>query len=169
MVHAQLEVSAPEDQVGLLDRDISSTYVLTDKRCGTANSALHKRVSTQADVHLPPPALLLDPTRRGEPSHWQGSFVFSTSTRRYEYGETRPIIASLEPKWRQSDVQGTQNVKCVVPCRWAETADVKLAVSVYHRSALCIHLRLHTGGVWQGRSFCYPIREPVNQGVSRVL
>ena len=86
-------------------------------------------MSTQADAHLPPLFPVLDPTRCGEPS--QDLFVFSTSTRRYEYGGTRFIIALLDPKWPQSDVQDTQNVKCVDPGRWAETANVKLAVSVY--------------------------------------
>ena len=80
--------------------------------------------------------------------------------------ETRPIIALLEPKWRQSDVQSTQTIKCVVPCRWAETADVKIAVSVYHRYALFIHLRLHSGGVRQGRIFATP-SERLSTNVSR--
>ena len=51
-----------------------------------ANAALHKRMSTQANAHLPRALfLLLNPTCCGEPS--QDSFVFSTSTSRYEYGE----------------------------------------------------------------------------------
>ena len=126
VVHAQLEISVSADQVVLLDRDVSGTYQLIDK-CGTANSALHKRVSTKDDAHLPPIFLLLDPTRCGDAS--QDSFVFSTSTRRYEYGESRPIIALLDPKWRQSDVEGTQDVKCTVPCRWIEASNVRLVVS----------------------------------------
>lgn len=126
MVHAQLEVTIPEDQRALFDRDISGVYTLIDK-CGTANSALHKRALTVQDEHLPPIFLLLDPTRCGDPT--QDSFVFSTSTRRYEYGESRPIIAYLDPKWRQSDIEGTENVKCNIPCRWIEASDVKLTVS----------------------------------------
>ncbi|KAI0629383.1 hypothetical protein C8Q77DRAFT_1161547 [Trametes polyzona] len=129
MVHAQLEVRVPEEHRDLFDRDISGTYTLIDK-CGTANSALHKRAQTAADADLPPIFLLLDPTRCGEPS--SDSFVFSTSTRRYEYGESRPVIALLDPKWRQSDTEGTQNVKCVVPCRWTEAADVKLIPAIGH-------------------------------------
>lgn len=128
MVHAQLEVSVPEAQRELFDRDISGTYTLIDK-CGTANAALHKREQTDADEGLPPIFLLLDPTRCGEPA--ADSFVFSTSTRRYEYGESRPLIAILDPKWRQSDVDGAQDVKCVLPCRWVEASSVKLTVSFY--------------------------------------
>ncbi|RDX49190.1 hypothetical protein OH76DRAFT_561350 [Lentinus brumalis] len=122
-VHARLEVSVPEEQRSFFDRDISGLYTLIDK-CGTANSALHKREQTAQDGNLPPVFLLLDPTRCGEPSG--DSFVFSTSTRRYEYGESRPIIAMLEPKWRQSDTEGTQNVKCLIPCKWVEASAVKL-------------------------------------------
>ncbi|KAI0333863.1 hypothetical protein GY45DRAFT_1432004 [Cubamyces sp. BRFM 1775] len=129
MVHAQLEVRVPEAQRSLFDRDISGTYTLIDK-CGTANSALHKRTSTKADGKLPPIFLLLDPTRCGEPS--QDSFVFSTSTRRYEYGESRPLIALLDPKWRQSDREGAQTVKCIVPCHWVEAKDVKLKPATGH-------------------------------------
>ncbi|CDO78139.1 hypothetical protein BN946_scf184710.g4 [Trametes cinnabarina] len=129
VVHAQVEVRVPKDHRAIFDRDISGTYTLIDK-CGTANSALHKRAQTDADGTLPPIFLLLDPTRCGEPS--QDSFVFSTSTRRYEYGESRPIIAMLDPKWRQSDVEGPQNVKCIVPCRWVEAAKVKLTPATGH-------------------------------------
>ncbi|KAI0372611.1 hypothetical protein BV20DRAFT_1119632 [Pilatotrama ljubarskyi] len=129
MVHARLEVRVPEAHRALFDRDVSGSYTLID-RCGTANSALHKRAQTKADEGLPPIFLLLDPTRCGEPSG--DSFVFSTSTRRYEYGESRPIAALLDPKWRQSDVEGAQTVKCIVPCRWTEAEDVKLKPAAGH-------------------------------------
>ncbi|PIL24715.1 hypothetical protein GSI_12601 [Ganoderma sinense ZZ0214-1] len=131
MVHAQLEVRIPAGAASaqLFDRDVSGTYTLIDK-CGTANAALHKRVPAEGDVNLPPIFLLLDPTRCGQPSG--DAFVFSTSTRRYEYGESRPIIATLEPKWRQSDVVGVQHVKCILPCRWVEAKDVKLTPASGH-------------------------------------
>ena len=45
-----------------------------------------------------------------------------------EDGENRPIIATLEPKWRQSDTVDVQKVKCILPCRWVEAKDVKLTV-----------------------------------------
>ena len=135
-MHARLEISVPESQRSLFDRDVSGVYTLIDK-CGTANSALHKREPTAQDGNLPPIFLLLDPTRCGEPSG--DSFVFSTSTRRYEYGESRPIIAMLDPKWRQSDVEGTQNVKCLIPCKWIEASAVKLMVgfNLFVRRKLC--------------------------------
>ncbi|KAI0349349.1 hypothetical protein OH77DRAFT_1594287 [Trametes cingulata] len=129
MVHARLEVRVPAAHRALFDRDVSGSYTLID-RCGTANSALHKRAQAEGDEGLPPIFLLLDPTRCGEPSG--DSFVFSTSTRRYEYGESRPIVALLDPKWRQSDMKGAQTVKCIVPCRWTEASDVRLKPAAGH-------------------------------------
>ena len=135
-VHARLEVRVPPEAQSSFDRDVSGTYTLID-RCGTANAALHKRAPKEGEGNLPPVFLLLDPTRCGEPSG--DAFVFSTSTRRYEYGESRPILATLEPKWSQSDVVGVQHVKCILLCRWAEAADVKLTV----RLVCFLHFPLH--------------------------
>ncbi|KAI0831805.1 hypothetical protein BC628DRAFT_1311075 [Trametes gibbosa] len=129
MVHAQVEVRVPAAAREQFDRDISGSYTLIEK-CGTANSALHKRTQTGKDKNLPPIFLLLDPTRCGEPSG--DSFVFSTSTRRYEYGESRPLIAMLDSKWRQTDVEGAQTVKCIIPCLWTEAADVRLIPATGH-------------------------------------
>ncbi|KAI0675815.1 hypothetical protein C8Q78DRAFT_1006678 [Trametes maxima] len=111
-VHAQLDVRVPAEHRALFDRDISGNYTLID-RCGTANASLHKRTPTAADGNAPPLFLLLDPTRCGEPT--EDSFVFSTSTRRYEYGESRPIT-----------------VKCIVPCKWVEATDVKMTPAAGH-------------------------------------
>ena len=126
-VHAQLEVRVPAGAAGarLFDRYVSGTYTLIDK-CGTANAALHKRAQMEGEGNLPPIFLLLGPTRCGDPNG--DEFAFSMSTRRYEYGESRPIIATLEPKSRESDTVGVQKVKCILPCRWVEANDVKLMV-----------------------------------------
>ncbi len=126
-VHSKLEISVGDDDAGLLDRDISGAYVLLDK-CGTANSALHKRVPKPEDKHLAPIFLFLDPSRCA-PSEEDG-FVFSISKRRLEYGEARPLVCQVDPKWRQSAMEGTQIVKCTVPCKWVESSEVRLAVSL---------------------------------------
>ncbi|KAH7890853.1 hypothetical protein F5I97DRAFT_1923345 [Phlebopus sp. FC_14] len=122
-VYSRLQISVPKDKVSLFDRDISGTYVLLDK-CGTACGALHKNESDPDDEDLPPLFMMLDPTRCGNPN--EDSFVFSTSTRRYEYGEFRPIICKLAASWRQSDVEGEQSVACHVPVRWVASVAVKL-------------------------------------------
>ncbi|OCH91470.1 hypothetical protein OBBRIDRAFT_812104 [Obba rivulosa] len=129
MVHSKLEIRVPSKEVSLLERDISGTYTLLE-RCGTANSALHKREAIKADAKLPQLFMLLDPTRCGDPA--DDCFVFSISKRRYEYGETRPIICQLDSKWRQSDAEGDQEVVCRVPCRWMNAADVKLIPATGH-------------------------------------
>ena len=124
-VFSQLEVSVPREDVVHFDRDISGTYILLDK-CGTANNALHKKISTREDAALPPLFLLLDPTRSGKPS--DDAFVFSTNIRRLEYRETRPIFARLQPSWRQSSKDGSQRVSCVIPQKYVFADDVSLEV-----------------------------------------
>lgn len=124
-VHSKLEISVPEEDADKFDRDLSGVYVLLDK-CGTANGALHKRTPTSEEKDLPPIFMLLDPERCGDPK--DDKFVFSISKRRYEYGETRPIIGQLASSWRQSDVEGTQQVKCEVPYTWASSSSVCLVV-----------------------------------------
>ncbi|KAG9313076.1 hypothetical protein JVU11DRAFT_6516 [Chiua virens] len=126
-VHSHVKLAVPEDKVALLDRDISGTYALLDK-CGTACGALHKRESTAGDVELPPLFMMLDPTRCGDPK--DDAFVFTTSIRRYDYGESRPIICKLAGSWRQSDVQGDQSVTCHIPVLWVSSDNVLLQSSL---------------------------------------
>ena len=126
-IFPQLEVSVPHDDVNHFDRDISGTYVLLDK-CGTANSALHKKTPTKGDKDLPSLYLLLDPTRSGKPS--DDAFVFSSSIRRLEYRETRPIFARLHHSWRQSSKDGPQRVSCTIPQKYVFADGVKLKVRV---------------------------------------
>ncbi|KAG2338586.1 hypothetical protein BDR05DRAFT_918202 [Suillus weaverae] len=122
-VHSQLHIAIPESQMSHFDRDISGVYVLLDK-CGTANGALHKKLPSDGDGSLPPLFMMLDPTRCGNPA--EDPFVFTMSTRRYDFGEFRPIICKLDPSWRQSDVQGEQRVKCHVPLHWVNSESVKV-------------------------------------------
>ncbi|KAI9440567.1 hypothetical protein H4582DRAFT_2110717 [Lactarius indigo] len=125
-VFSQLEVSVPHDDDDHFDRVISGTYELLDK-CGTANSALHKKISTKGDEALPSLYLFLDPTRSGKPS--DDAFVFSTSIRRLEYQETRPIFARLHHSWRQSGRDGPQRVSCTIPQKYVFADGVKLKPS----------------------------------------
>jgi hypothetical protein len=111
------------------DRDIEGKYVWLDK-CGTANSALHKRIPRDDEAHLPPLFLLLDPVRTGPPEG--DSFVISIDMRRYQYGEKRPIIATLNPSWRQSDKFECTSVSCEAPCQWVHAPDVSLKVGDAH-------------------------------------
>lgn len=134
-IFPQLEVSVPHDDVDHFDRDISGTYVLLDK-CGTANSALHKKIPTKGDKALPSLFLLLDPTRSGKPS--DDAFVFSTSIRRLEYQETRPIFARLHSSWRQSSKDGPQRVSCTIPQKYVFADGVKLKV----RSSVPVNLSI---------------------------
>ncbi|KAG6381702.1 hypothetical protein JVT61DRAFT_303 [Boletus reticuloceps] len=125
-VHSHLKITVPAEKVSLLDRDISGTYALLDK-CGTACGALHKREPTSEDVELPPLFMMLDPSRCGDPK--DDAFVFTTTIRRYDYGEFRPIVCKLAASWRQSDIQGDRSVACHIPVLWVSSDEVSLQSS----------------------------------------
>jgi hypothetical protein len=127
VVHPRLEITVPKDKVGKFDRDISGMYTLLEK-CGTANGALHKKERTEVDSGLPSLFMLLDPHRTDDS---QDCFVFSVSKRRYEYGESRPLICKLDSAWRQSNGAEDQDVSCCIPCRWVTTDIVNLEVSLF--------------------------------------
>ncbi|KAL5513360.1 hypothetical protein ACEPAH_3759 [Sanghuangporus vaninii] len=121
VVFSKLEVSVPKEAASVFDRDISGTYILLDK-CGTATHALHRRESVD-DVSLPPIFFFLDPTRCGTPE--QDPFVFSISKRRYQFGETRPVVCKLDPKWRQAEVtEEGKSVACHIPSVWVNAGAI---------------------------------------------
>ncbi|KAF5373238.1 hypothetical protein D9615_007418 [Tricholomella constricta] len=126
LVHSSLEITLPGDEVKHFDRDISGTYELFEK-CGTANGALHKRRVTDGEAGLPPVFMLLDPHRTDDS---EDCFVFSISNRRFEYGESRPIIAKLDSSWRQSSEDSEEDVQCHIPAKWIPTESVTLQPSL---------------------------------------
>ncbi|EJD08575.1 uncharacterized protein FOMMEDRAFT_102039 [Fomitiporia mediterranea MF3/22] len=125
-VFSKLVISVPEDAAGSFDRNISGTYALLDK-CGTATNALHRKEGDHG--HMQPPLFLfLDPTRCGTTD--RDAFVFSINTRRYQFGETRPLICKLDSKWRQADVgEEGRPVTCHIPCIWVKSDMIKMQSS----------------------------------------
>ncbi|CAK5267657.1 unnamed protein product [Mycena citricolor] len=125
-VYSKLRISAPSNTQ--FDRDISGVYTLLDQ-CGTANGALHRK---EEDLHSssPPLFMLLDPERTTEDND---SFVFSISPRRYEFGESRPIVGILDSKWRPSDTTKVSKVICRFPI-W-KTSDSLRLVPTHHPDA----------------------------------
>jgi hypothetical protein len=126
-VHSALNITLKDSDQSPFERDIEGKYVLFDN-CGTANSALHKRVAKDGEDQLPPIFLFLDPTRIGAPA--LDSFVLSISCRRYEYEETRPVIARLDSSWRQSGASDVATVPFEVPSHWVDAAQLALKVSL---------------------------------------
>ncbi|KAJ3759789.1 hypothetical protein EV360DRAFT_41171 [Lentinula raphanica] len=122
-VWSGIEISVPEDDKSKFDRDISGSYKLLD-RCGTACNALHKQ--KDGDVSLPQLYMLLVPHRTKDS---EDCFTFSTEIRRLEFGESRPFVAKLSPKWRQSDKDDLEKVKCHLPLQWVRCSVVNLQVS----------------------------------------
>ncbi|KAJ7446763.1 hypothetical protein FB451DRAFT_1291430 [Mycena latifolia] len=124
MVYSKLQITVSADVVGKFDRDVSGVYTLFDK-CGTANGALHKKEMSADESALPPLFLLMHPQRTSDDDD---CFAFSISKRRYAYGESRPVIAHLDPKWRQSSDDKARQVNCRVPI-WKTADAVKLQPS----------------------------------------
>ena len=125
-VYPQLEISVKEGDSTALERDITGTYTLL-ARCGTATNALHRKEVGSNDQSLPPVFLFLDPTRCGTAS--EDPFVFSTSIRRYQFGESRPVICKLDTKWRQASVDKGSSVSCHILCTWVAANIVSMEVN----------------------------------------
>jgi hypothetical protein len=125
-VWSTLQITLEDSNGSVFDRDIEGKYVLLDK-CGTANSALHKRLPKDDEANVPPLFLIFDPTRTGPPA--LDSFVISISRRRYEYGESRPIITTLSSSWRPSGSHEPSVVSCEIPCQWVNAPGIAFKVS----------------------------------------
>lgn len=131
-VYSKLEVTVPDESLEHFDRSIAGVYTLLDK-CGTANSALHRKAADEKDAQIPPLYMLLDPSRCSKPE--DDSFVFATSIQRYEYGQARPITAKLQSSWRQSDKAGEQKVTCYIPQKFVRASTVMMQVIFQYLSA----------------------------------
>ncbi|KAJ3185877.1 hypothetical protein HK101_009798 [Irineochytrium annulatum] len=95
-----------------LDAAISGEFRLISK-CGTAMDSLHVRDDIDASHRL---FFFLDPSPCGLIE--KDSFVFSYNSARIEHGETREIIATLDPSWRPHCKPGSQEVHCTTPGVW---------------------------------------------------
>ena len=129
-VYSQLRISVDKgSESSILERDIAGLYTLFD-RCGTANSGLHKKEPAKGETDLPPLYFFLDPLRCADPN--EDPYVFSISKSRYEFGEIRPIICTLDPKWRQITAVEAKNlaIDAHVSSVWAKFSEVSLRVSL---------------------------------------
>ncbi|TFK64107.1 hypothetical protein BDN72DRAFT_963450 [Pluteus cervinus] len=147
LVYPSIKVTVPHDKVSGFDRDISGTYTLLDK-CGTANGALHKKVSTEEEKKLPQLFFFLDPHRTNDA---EDCFIFSISKRRYEYGESRPVVCKLDPSWRQSSRDEEEEVPCHLPVMWV-SAEVKLMPSAAQDATYAIPAK--TQSIAQSHEAC---------------
>jgi SNF2-related domain len=120
---SMLHLSVEKGAASRLDMDISGDYKFLPN-CGTAAGCLHKKVSVQeggeSDTAL---FLFLDPSRYGNPV--EDYFVFSTDVHRYNYGEQRPIVARVDPRWRPLHSFSEQTVKCTADGQWIDIESAK--------------------------------------------
>lgn len=124
-VWSRLEVTVPEENKADLDTEIAGIYRWLPG-CAAANASLH--VQEGRDESLPPLFFFLDPSKWGE--NEEDPFVFSSTFRRYDYGEARPIFASLDTRYRQSDTEDTESIACHVLCQWVAEPAVKIQVRI---------------------------------------
>ncbi|EJD41795.1 hypothetical protein AURDEDRAFT_105919 [Auricularia subglabra TFB-10046 SS5] len=141
-VWSSLEVTVPDVDKNVLDRDVSGIYTLHEK-CGTASQALHRRVQG-VDDGQPGLFFFLDPSRTGDSK--DDSFVFSTTHRRYEFGETRPVVAKVNSQWRQNDDEGVQKVACTVSCRWVSAPAMQLKTSAASQALVSLPTKALVAG-----------------------
>lgn len=94
-VWSHLRITGSDVDVKNLELDIRGDYELLPN-CGTANAALHKKLTTES--LSPPVFLFLDPTKLGLPEH--DSFVFSQEHDRIADYSSRSTIAEVSHKWR---------------------------------------------------------------------
>ncbi|KZF20059.1 hypothetical protein L228DRAFT_233492 [Xylona heveae TC161] len=113
-VWSSYEVSLGQEDLALLGRDISGTYVSLPN-CGKAANSLHKKVSNDGSR---PVFLFLDPSRYGDPK--QDCFVFSEDIRRLNFGESRVTLAKLSANWRPSDAKVSEKISASVIGKWVD-------------------------------------------------
>jgi hypothetical protein len=133
---SHFKITAPEDVH--FDHEITGVYKWLEN-CGTATGALHKKESTDGKKPL---YFFFDPTRCGEPE--EDFFVFSTSTKRYVWGEERPLTATVNSGWRPTGKEGAETIECYTPGEWVTVESVKLLSSGEGQSTtVAIPERIH--------------------------
>jgi hypothetical protein len=97
-IHSKLRITVEDtvcQHVARTIDDVVGEYELLEE-CGNASRSLHRRVnpSNGSTVYF-----FLDPQRIGPPENDQ--FVFSKNHHRLMFGDTRELIALIDPEWRQ--------------------------------------------------------------------
>ena len=121
-----IQFTVPKEAKNRLDVDISGNYKLLPK-CGTAMGALHiKDVARNSGEK--PIFFFLDQGRIGDTS--EDTFVFSHTFDRLQYGDVRPLLAKLQPSWRQFSGDNSHTVRCTVDGHWHQMKTAKLGTPV---------------------------------------
>jgi hypothetical protein len=76
--------------------------------CGTACGALHSKDDAELPLYF-----FLDPTRWSDAS--EDCFIFSKDNGRIDYGESRPLLATLESSFRLEGEEREKTVNAFVP------------------------------------------------------
>ncbi|TXT04994.1 hypothetical protein VHUM_03814 [Vanrija humicola] len=120
---SKYKITVPEETDRTLDRALSGTYSLLPQ-CGQAMASLH--VKEENEAGRPPMYFFFDPNRSGDAK--DDRFVFSTSTERLDYNVERDIVASVDPKWRETVRKKSAEQRVAVHVRggWVLCQDTRL-------------------------------------------
>ena len=106
--HSSYSISVAENDKAFLSRDISGIYTLLPS-CEAAEDSLYIRRSREEKGNHRDLYFFVDPEKCGPAE--EDHMVFSESNRRLSYGETRSVVAKLDPSWRPSRINDPVNGK----------------------------------------------------------
>lgn len=120
-VWSHLSVQGSDKEISHLDLDVRGKYELLQD-CGGPLGSLHKKETSSGEQIY----LFIDPTEFG-PDQFD-SWVFATEHDRLDIGQTREVIAQLQPNWNAFELgKEPKSVKCWYR-EWAKSPDVSLGV-----------------------------------------
>ena len=104
--------------------DINGRYELLQE-CGTSHGSLYKKVGKGSKE--PTIFLFHDPEHYSRPE--DDYFVFATTSHRRKYGESRDVIATLDPDWWPSEIGEKRHsfVRCRARRSWVDVPSARLA------------------------------------------
>ncbi len=116
---------ADESDNDKLDVDVTGIYRWLPE-CAAAMASLH--VKEGAPAEEPSLFFFLDACKWGQDD--EDAFVFSTTYKRFDYGEARPVFATLDTSYRQSDTRATKSYTCQATSKWTLAPTVHLLVRI---------------------------------------
>ncbi|KZT54292.1 hypothetical protein CALCODRAFT_17501 [Calocera cornea HHB12733] len=115
------KITVDPDDVERLDFDISGTYKLLPD-CGGAARSLHRRAEKAPDGRE---FFFFRDPRRGDFAR-EDCYSFSSTHRRLDFGEDRPVVAALAKSWREHDGKGAERVHTHVRRAWVRAAGLEI-------------------------------------------
>jgi hypothetical protein len=111
-VFPTLEIEVPEEHRSSLALPIAGLYTWHPD-CGTAQSSLHiKKPNEKGDAEV---RFFIHQDKIGNSSEDRFVFTGARDSGRLGFEQYRPIVAKLDPSWRQGDDDPSQSVELTIP------------------------------------------------------